>query len=127
MVLACATTPSSPAETPIITPGQATRIPQSLDTSATPKYYDTALYNGPEDLRLQLMGRVVAVIVGDKSLAVPFSVLRKEPAVHYRLNGQDLVVFYQAGTASSIDNSSSLRVVTWAQPEYSTRTWKERN
>ena len=63
------------------------------------------LYNGPEDSRLQLMDRVVVVIIGDKSLAVPFSVLRKEPAVHYRLNGQDLVVFYQEGTASSIDNS----------------------
>ena len=48
------------------------------------------------------MDRVVAVIIGKKSLAEPFSVLRKEPAVHYRLNGQDLVVFYQERTTSSM-------------------------
>ena len=63
------------------------------------------LYRGPEDSRLQLMDRVVAVIVGDKSLAVPFAVLRKEPTVHYTLNGQDLVVFFKEGTASAIDSS----------------------
>ncbi len=42
LVLACATKPSSPAETPATTSGQATRIPPSLETSATPRNLNTA-------------------------------------------------------------------------------------
>jgi len=62
------------------------------------------LYQGPSDDRLPALERVVAVIIGEESLAVPFSVLEKEPVVHYSLTGQDLVVFYKKGTASALDN-----------------------
>ena len=71
--------------------------------------YDTGgfpfLYRGPKDARLPLMERVVAVSIGEESLAVPYSVLAKEPVVHYRLGGQDLVVFYEKNTHSSLTTS----------------------
>lgn len=70
-------------------------------------FYDSAqspfLYNGPEDRRLPALERVVAVERGGESLAVPYSVLEKEPIVHLTLAGQDLVVFFQKGTASALD------------------------
>ena len=56
---------------------------------------------GPEDARLPLMERVVAVSIGEESLAVPYSVLAEEPVVHYSL-GQDLVIFYEKDTRSSL-------------------------
>ena len=58
-------------------------------------------YRGPEGARLPLIERVVAVSIGEESLAVPYSVLAEEPVVHYSLGGQDLVVFYEKGTRSS--------------------------
>jgi len=65
---------------------------------------DPFAYSGPEDSRLQLMDRVVAVIIGEESLAVPLSVLEKEITVHATLGGQDLVVFFKKGTASALDS-----------------------
>ena len=76
-------------------------------------FYDT--YNnpfgrvGPRDPRLPAMERVAAVIVGDESLAVPFSVLETEPVVHYTLGGRELVVFFKKGTASPLDNSNLVK------------------
>ncbi len=64
---------------------------------------DPFLYRGPIDSRLELMERVVGVTIGDESMAVPFTLLEKDQAIHYTLNGQDLVVFFKEGTASSID------------------------
>ena len=61
------------------------------------------LYDGPEDDRLPALARVVAILIGEEALAVPFSVLEKEPVVHQTLAGQDLVVFFKKGTASSLD------------------------
>ncbi len=61
------------------------------------------LYRGPIDSRLGLMERVVGVTIGDESLAIPFALLGQEPAIQYTLNGQNLVVFFKQGTASSID------------------------
>ena len=69
--------------------------------------YDTGVpyfYEGAEYPRLPPMERVVGVLVGEESLTVPFSVLEREPVVHYRLGGQDLVVFFKKGTASSLDH-----------------------
>ena len=69
--------------------------------------YDTDfpfLYRGPEDDRLRPLERVATVSIGDEDVAFPFSVLGKNPVVHYTLGGQDLVVFYQRGTASALDS-----------------------
>ena len=57
------------------------------------------------DDRLPAMERVMAVNIGGESLAVPYSVLEREPVVHYTLAGQDLVVFYKEGTASVLDTA----------------------
>lgn len=69
------------------------------DSSASP-----FLYDGPADRRLPAMERVVAIEVGSESLTVPYSVLEKEPVVHYTLAGQELVVFFKKGTASALDS-----------------------
>ena len=66
-------------------------------------YNDPGLYGVASDGRLPAMERVAAVIVGDESLAVPFSVLEEEPVVHFALGGQELVIFFKKGTASALD------------------------
>jgi hypothetical protein len=43
--------------------------------------------------------------MGTESLTVPYSVLEKEPIVHYTLVGRDLVVFFKRGTASTLDKA----------------------
>jgi hypothetical protein len=71
--------------------------------------YDTAapfLYTGPEDERLPALERVATVSIEDEAVAFPFSVLEKEPVVHYRLADRQLVVFYKKGTASALDDSA---------------------
>ncbi len=65
---------------------------------------DPFLYVGPHYPRLPALERVVTVIAGGEPLAVPFSVLEKEPVVHFTLGGQDLVVFFKKGTASALDS-----------------------
>jgi hypothetical protein len=71
-------------------------------------FYDSAgddpfLYDGPKDRRLPALERVVAIDMGTESLTVPYSVLEKEPIVHYTLASRDLVVFFKKGTASTLD------------------------
>ncbi|MBI4298160.1 MAG: DUF3179 domain-containing protein [Chloroflexi bacterium] len=71
--------------------------------------YDTSqpfLYSGPDDRRLPAMERVVAVEIGEDSLAIPFSELGKNPVVHVSVGDKELVVFYRKGTASALDTSS---------------------
>ncbi|MBI2872141.1 MAG: DUF3179 domain-containing protein [Chloroflexi bacterium] len=70
--------------------------------------YDTRqpfLYQGPEDNRLTAIERVVTVAVGEEAVAFPFSVLEKEPVVHYTLGEQSFVVFYRMGTTSALDTT----------------------
>jgi len=62
------------------------------------------LFDGPKDDRLPAIARVVAILIGEKALAVPFSVMEKEPVVHQTLAGQDLVVFFKKGTTSSLSS-----------------------
>ena len=61
------------------------------------------MYDGPPDDRLPALERVVAILIDEEALAVPFSVLEREPVVRYTLEEQDLVVFFKKGTASSLD------------------------
>ena len=62
------------------------------------------LYRGPVDRRLAASERVATVFLGDAAVAFPFSVLEKEPVVHYTLGDQNMVVFYKKGTASALDD-----------------------
>ena len=57
----------------------------------------------PLDRRLAASERVATVFLGDAAVAFPFSVLEKEPVVHYTLGVQNMVVFYKKGTASALD------------------------
>ncbi len=69
--------------------------------------YDTGrpfLFTGPDDDRLPPTERVAAVSIGDESVAFPFSVLEKQPVVHYTIGGGDKVIFYTKGTASALDS-----------------------
>ena len=58
------------------------------------------------DGRLPPKERVVAVTVGDVDVSFPFSVLEREGVVNYSVNGQDMTVFFKAGTVSALDRSS---------------------
>ena len=52
------------------------------------------------DGSLSPIERVVSVVVGDKSVAYPFTALEENPIVHDRFEGRDLVIFYVGGTLS---------------------------
>lgn len=61
------------------------------------------LFSGPINKRLPPMERVVAVSSDGQDVAFPFSVLQQRKALHYRVGGTGLVVFWAPGTASALD------------------------
>ena len=63
------------------------------------------LFRGDPDGRLLPMERVVALQIDGTRLAFPFLVLEEERVVHYELPGWDIVVLFQPGTASALDES----------------------
>ena len=63
------------------------------------------LFRGELDDRLLPMERVVAVEIDEQKLAFPFRTLKAEPVVNYSLPGWDIVVLFQPGTASALDQS----------------------
>ena len=63
------------------------------------------LYSGEPDGRLLPMERVAALVLDGQPLAFPFDALEQERAVEYSLNGRDIVVLFQPGTASALDQS----------------------
>jgi hypothetical protein len=65
------------------------------------------LYNGPDTPRdLPPMARVITVDSEEESVAYPYEVLRESPAINDVVNGEPLVVLWQEGTASALDESS---------------------
>lgn len=67
-------------------------------------YYRPGFYEqGAKDNRLPPIERVVGVSIGDESVVFPWSVLEEVGVVHHTFAGQDLVVLYKAGTASTLD------------------------
>lgn len=52
------------------------------------------------DGSLSPIERVVSIVIGDKSVAYPFTALEEIPIVHDRFEGRDLVIFYVGGTLS---------------------------
>lgn len=61
------------------------------------------MFRNPVDGRLRATERVVAIDIGGKSLAIPFSVLRQERVINYTLASRDLAIFFTEGTASALD------------------------
>ena len=64
------------------------------------------LFKGRTDDRLLPMERVVALVFDGQPLAFPFLKLELEPVVNHSVNGRDIVVLFQPGTASALDQSS---------------------
>ena len=64
------------------------------------------LFKGRPDDRLLPMERVVALELDGQQLAFPYLALEQEPAVNHSVNGRAIVVLFQPGTASALDQSS---------------------
>ena len=61
------------------------------------------LFQGRPDERLLPMERVAALVLDGQPLAFPFLTLEEERAVNYSVNGHEIVVLFQSGTASALD------------------------
>jgi hypothetical protein len=65
------------------------------------------LYLGPETPgKLPPVARVLTVDLDGAAVAYPYDVLKDVRVVNDTLGGKDIVVFWQAGTASALDSSS---------------------
>ncbi len=64
------------------------------------------LFKGSPDDRLLPMERVVTLEIDGRQFAFPYEVLEQERVVHYEVPGWDIVVLFQPGTASALDESS---------------------
>jgi hypothetical protein len=69
---------------------------------------DAFLFTGRVDPRLLPKARVVGVRIGARAVAYPYDDLERAAnggwsAVHDRVGGEELVVFWKAGTASAVD------------------------
>jgi hypothetical protein len=67
---------------------------------------DPFLFEGDADDRLPPKERVVAVFAGDEAVVVPFSRLTREPVVHTQAGGRPVVVIYERGVLSPLDQAS---------------------
>ena len=64
------------------------------------------LYRGPKDPRLRPLERVVTVSLGGEDVAYPFPALEKHRAVNDTVGGRKIVVFFEKGVTSALDQSS---------------------
>jgi hypothetical protein len=65
------------------------------------------LFEGELDPRMHALARVVGVEIDGEAVAVPYDLLAaggRAAAVHAAVGGQDIVVFWQAGVRSALDN-----------------------
>ena len=68
--------------------------------------YQPYLFSGPiPEGPLAPMDRVIDVVVGSESLAVPYSVLEEHGVFQRELGGTPVVVFWEPGTASALDTT----------------------
>ncbi len=63
------------------------------------------LYHGKLDPRRPPKERVVGVAIGGARRAYPFPLLEKHRVAHDTVGGQGIVIFYQPGTLSALDDS----------------------
>lgn len=66
------------------------------------------LYRGPSipSDALPPMAYILAVEIGDEAVAYAYEALALTPVVHDTVGGEEIVVFWQAGTASALDTGS---------------------
>lgn len=62
------------------------------------------LYRGKTDSRLRPMEKVVAIQLGDKAKAYPYSITRSRHVIADRVGSTDLVVFHAEGAASALES-----------------------
>jgi hypothetical protein len=67
------------------------------------------LFNGRPDPRRPPKERVVGIAIGDARRAYPWPSLARQRVLHDTLAGEDLVIFYQPGTLSALDESDIAR------------------
>ena len=67
---------------------------------------DPFLFQGQPDDRLFPTERVLAGVIGGEAIAYPFSVLSELHVVNDTVGGQAVVVFWQPGAASALDQAS---------------------
>jgi hypothetical protein len=61
------------------------------------------LFDGPLDDRRLPMERVLTLMIDDDAIAFPYDDLRMNPIVYETVGGEEVVVFWQSGTASALD------------------------
>ena len=61
------------------------------------------LFRGPADNRLPATERVLAARMDDFAVAYSFELLEREQVINDTVNGEDIVVFWQAGAVSALD------------------------
>jgi hypothetical protein len=73
------------------------------DDVTTPPFFPV---QGSDDNRLEPKERVVFAEVGDKAIAVPFSVLFEKKRLETTIDGKNVVVTWKAGVASALDDGA---------------------
>ncbi len=63
------------------------------------------LFRGEPDDRLSLIERVAGVELNGDAVAYPFELLGENRVIHDTVGGDEIVVFFQFGTASALDDS----------------------
>ncbi len=63
------------------------------------------LFNGRPDTRRPPKERVVGVKIGEAAKAYPWPVLAKQRVIHDSVGGESLVILYQPGTLSALDDA----------------------
>lgn len=66
---------------------------------------DPFLFNAKVDNRLFATERVLALQIGNQPIAYPFSTLREKPVINDTIKDTRLVIFWQGGAASALDES----------------------
>jgi hypothetical protein len=61
------------------------------------------LFRGPRDERRLPMERVLTLVVNDDAIAFPYEYLQEHPIVYETVGGEEVVVFWQPGVTSALD------------------------
>lgn len=89
--------------------GKVLRGPLGLYGNNPYRGYDSSpspfLFAGTLDDRLPPMERVLAAEIGGTAVAYPFETLRRSPVVNDSIAGLDIVVFWQSGAVSALDET----------------------
>ena len=89
--------------------GKALRGPLGMYGNNPYGGYDSSpspfLFAGTLDARLGAMERVLAAAFGETAVAYPFESLRQSRVVNDSIGGRDIVVFWQSGAVSALDET----------------------